>query len=102
MSFFGFKIILGIFFHFLLNLIFKKIAFFNDNISFSKHKKLAVDNKNTLLTGGLSFLVLLFIFFDGNYYLKFFCCSIFIIGIISDLNLINSPVKRLFFQTIIY
>lgn len=101
MSFFGFKIILGIFFHFLLNLIFKKIAFFNDNISFSKHKKLAVDNKNTLLTGGLSFLVLLFIFFDGNYYLKFFCCSIFIIGIISDLNLINSPVKRLFFQTII-
>ena len=100
MSLIGFKVIFGIFFHFFLNLVFKKIVFFNDNLSFSKHKKLAVDNKSTLLTGGLSFLVLFFIFFEGNYYLKFFCCTIFIIGIISDLNVLNSPAKRLFLQAI--
>jgi UDP-N-acetylmuramyl pentapeptide phosphotransferase/UDP-N-acetylglucosamine-1-phosphate transferase len=101
MSLIGLKVIFGIFFHFFLNLVFKKMMFFNDNLSYSKHKKLAVDNKSTLLTGGLSFLVLLFIFFEGNYYLKLFCCLIFIIGIISDLNLINSPLKRLFFQAIV-
>ena len=101
MSLIGFKVILGIFFHFLLNLFFKKMMFLRDNLSYSKHKKLAVDNKNTLLTGGLSFLVLLLIFFEANYYLKFFCCLIFIIGVISDLNLINSPAKRLFLQAIL-
>ena len=101
MSLIGFKVIFGILFHFFLNLVFKRMMFFNDNSSFSKHKKLAVDNKSTLLTGGLSLLVLLFIFFEGNYYLKFFCCLIFIIGIISDLNLLNSPAKRLFLQAIV-
>ena len=101
MSLIGFKVIFGIFFHFLLNLVFKKMTFFNDNLSFSKHKELAVDNKSTLLTGGLSLLVLLFIFFEGNYYLKSFCCLIFIIGIFSDLNLLNSPTKRLFLQAIV-
>ena len=101
MSLLSLKVLFGIFFHFFLNLVFKKLEFFNDNLSFSKHKKLAVDNKNTLLTGGLSFLLLLSIFFEGNYSLKIFCFSIFIIGVISDLNLINSPVKRLFLQAII-
>ena len=101
MSLIGFKILFGIFFHFILNFFFKKLMSFNDNLSFSKHKKLTVDSKSTLLTGGLSFLILLFIFFEGNYYLKLFCGLIFIIGIISDLNLINSPSKRLFFQAII-
>ncbi len=101
MSLIGLKVILGIFFHFSLNMVFKKMMIFNDNLSFSKHKKLAVDNKSTLLTGGLSILLLLFFFFEGNYNFKFFCFLIFIIGIISDLNLINSPLKRLFFQTIV-
>jgi len=101
MSLISLKVLFGIFFHFFLNLVFKKLMFFNDNLSFSKHKKLAVDNKNTLLTGGLSFLVLLFLFFEGNYFLKLFCCLVFIIGVISDLNLINSPAKRLFLQAII-
>lgn len=101
MSLISLKVLFGIIFHFFLNLVFKKLMFFNDNLSFSKHKKLAVDNKNTLLTGGLSFLVLLFLFFEGNYFLKLFCCLVFIIGIISDLNLINSPAKRLFLQAII-
>ncbi len=101
MSLISLKVLFGIIFHFFLNLVFKKLMFFNDNLSFSKHKKLAVDNKNTLLTGGLSFLLLLFLFFEGNYFLKLFCCLVFIIGIISDLNLINSPAKRLFLQSII-
>jgi len=101
MILFSLKIIFGVIFHFFLNLVLKKLMFFNDNLSFSKHKKLAVDNKSTLLTGGLSFLVLLFIFYESNYYLKFFCFLIFTIGITSDLNLINSPVKRIFFQTIV-
>tara|TARA_B100000989_G_scaffold283736_1_gene249881 strand:+ start:1758 stop:2792 length:1035 start_codon:yes stop_codon:yes gene_type:complete len=101
MSLIGLKVIFAVVFHFSLNLVFKKLKFFNDNLYFSNHKKLAVDQKSTLLTGGLSFLVLLFIFFEGNYHLKFFCCLIFIIGIISDLNLINSPLKRLILQAIV-
>ena len=66
MNFFIIKIFLGAIFHFFLNFFFKKINLFKDNLSSSNHKKLAVENKKTLLTGGFSFLILLLLFFEEN------------------------------------
>ena len=94
------KAFFGIVFHFFLNLFFKKIEIFKDDLSSSNHKKLAVNNDNILLTGGLSVLILLFIFLEANYYFKLFCCLIFVIGVISDLNFISSPFKRFIFQAV--
>ena len=95
------KILLGTIFHFFLNFIFKKNKFFIDNQSYSGHKKLAADNKKNLLTGGLSILILFCILILENYQLKLFCVLIFLVGMCSDLNFINSPLKRFIIQTIL-
>ena len=95
------KLFIGTIFHYFLNLIFKKNRFFIDNQSYSKHKKLASKNKNTLLTGGLSFLIIFCVLVPGNFQLKLFCALIFLIGLLSDLNFINSPIKRFIIQTLI-
>ena len=95
------KIFIGTIFHFFLNLFFEKIKLFKDNLSSSNHKKLAVENKKTLLTGGFSILILLFLFFEENFQLKLFCLLMLSIGLVSDLNIINSPIKRLITQTIV-
>ena len=95
------KIFLGTIFHFFLNFIFKKNKFFIDNQSHSNHKKLTADNKKNLLTGGLSILILLCILVTENYQLKLFCILMFLVGLCSDLNFINSPIKRFIIQTIL-
>ena len=95
------KLFVGAVFHYFLNLIFKKNQFFIDNQSYSKHKKLASNNKNTLLTGGLSFLIIFCVLTPENLQLKIFCVLIFLIGLLSDLNFINSPIKRFFIQALV-
>ncbi len=95
------KIVFGSIFHIFLNFIFKRIKFFKDDISFSKHKELATEKKGILLTGGISLLILFCLFFQGNYQLKLFCFFILMIGLLSDLNLISNPLKRFTIQTII-
>tara|TARA_B100001057_G_C22869059_1_gene957910 strand:+ start:1516 stop:2523 length:1008 start_codon:yes stop_codon:yes gene_type:complete len=66
------------------------------------HKKLFyIDKKKTYL-GGLFLLITIFFFiFQGNFILIIPFFLIFLIGLLSDLNLINSPKIRLFFQLIV-
>ncbi len=63
----------------------------------SNHQLFA--NKSVPLTGGI-FIILpvIYIFFFYDFFLILFLTSIFIIGLLSDLNLINSPKKRFFLQ----
>ena len=96
-----FKFLGGTIFHYFLNFIFNKNKFFFDNKSYSKHKKLASNNKNALLTGGLSFLIIFCVLIPENFQFKIFCILIFLIGTISDLNFINSPIKRFIIQAFI-
>lgn len=56
-------------------------------------------NKSVPLTGGI-FIILpvIYIFFSYDLFLILFLTAIFIIGLLSDLNFINSPKKRFFLQ----
>ena len=78
----------------------KKKFLINDS-SYSEHKKLINDSQNVVLTGGLFFILffILFSIFDIN--LLLFIFLIFLIGIFSDLKVINNPNLRLILQSLI-
>ena len=94
------KFLIGCIIHQLINFFCYKKNYLLDNPNFSSHKELT-KNKNLPLTGGIIFLILFFIFVDGFIELKVFGFLIFLIGIFSDLNIINSPKLRFFAQIII-
>ena len=81
------------------NYISKKNQFLTDK-KFNIHKSFA--SKSVVpITGGFIFLTssLLFLNFE-NQYLKIFLIIIFLIGFLSDINYLISPIKRLFLQII--
>jgi UDP-N-acetylmuramyl pentapeptide phosphotransferase/UDP-N-acetylglucosamine-1-phosphate transferase len=96
----AYKLIFGIVFHWIINLLVKKKNFLADDQSSSKHKKLASSN-SSFLTGGLVFCFLFCIFVENLIVLKFFCILIFFTGLLSDLKLINNPYLRLIIQIFI-
>ena len=93
-----------IFFTFFLILIFnylsKKNQFLIDK-KFTLHKSFATKNI-VPITGGVSLLVasLFFLKFDDQY-LKLFLILIFLIGFLSDINYLFSPIRRLILQILI-
>ena len=90
--------ILSVFFIYFVNYFFKKKHYLSNNTG-QIHQKYSEKNY-VPLTGGI-YLLLFFIF---NYYNDFFFLSfltvIFIIGILTDLNIIESPYKRILIQII--
>lgn len=68
-----------------------------------KHQKF-IGFKNVPLSGGFYFVVsciILFYFSNYNYPLSIFLFLIFIVGFISDINLLSSPKLRFLIQTIV-
>ena len=97
-----FKIIIIVLFYFVLNkfLIYKNILL--DKIDISQHKRGVAINKKTPLTGGLIFII--FMFFTPILDDQIFIISILMIyflGLLSDVNILSSPPKRIFFQSLI-
>ena len=83
-------------------LIFKKYKVLQEDISYSGHKKLGKNNKNPILIGGFFLIISLLIFLPKDLsFFKIAAISIFLLGILSDKNIITSPKLRLFFQIII-
>ena len=82
---------------FFLNFIFKKKQFLVDK-KFTPHKSFAM-TKLSPITGGLIFFVgsLIFLSFENDLMI-FFLFFIFIIGFLSDINYLFSPLKRFFLQ----
>ena len=79
--------------------VFKKYEILQENINYSDHKKLGKGNKAPILIGGLFILTSLLIFLPINLiFFKIASISIFLVGILSDKNIISSPKLRLFFQ----
>ena len=65
---------------------------------YSSHKSL-VDNDEVPLSGGIIFLLSLLVFYKHEFYqFKIILLSIFFTGILSDINLISSPIKRILIQ----
>jgi UDP-N-acetylmuramyl pentapeptide phosphotransferase/UDP-N-acetylglucosamine-1-phosphate transferase len=70
------------------------------NYTGDKHQKYT-SFKNTPLLGGIISILFILVYIDFNYLVKFFLTSIFIIGILSDLKILISPIKRLLSQFIV-
>jgi len=83
----------------ILNILFKKLNFCLDNLTYSKHKRLSVSEKIPLTLG---FILIIFScnFFYANFNTVVFYLSIFFLGLFSDLNLLNNAYKKFLFQFI--
>ncbi len=73
--------------------------FFLENNTGEKHKKIT-NNKKIYFFGGLIFTIAIFLT-NINLSFKFFCLSVYFVGLLSDKKYLFSPNLRLFFQSII-
>ncbi len=97
-----FKIIIFAFSYFALNKFFIYKNVLLDKIDISKHKRGVAIEKKTPLTGGLIFVF--FMFFTPILKDQIFVISvimIYLLGLLSDINILSSPSKRIFFQSLI-
>jgi len=86
----------------ILNFFFTKISYLKDKKEISKHKSFISPKFKPPFSGGIFFLITVFIFFPNeDFHLKTFLLLIFLIGFFSDLNILKSPNLRFFFQLIV-
>ena len=91
-----------IFLIFILNFLLIKKNFLIDLREKSKHKQLTGNiNKKVPLAGGIIILLILNFFNFQNFFFLFITSSILILGILSDLDILRSPKKRILIQSII-
>ncbi len=95
------KFIIGLVSHFLVNILFLKNKFLLDDPDYSVHKKFINSNNKVVLSGGLVFLILFLFYTTVSSNLKLFIFLIFLIGIISDLKILNVPSFRFFLQFLV-
>ncbi len=83
----------------ILNIVFKKFNILIDQTGVSSHKSFISGHKTIPLSGGLVFYLVLIFFLPENYkYLNILFFFIFLIGLLSDLNILHSPTLRIIFQ----
>jgi len=84
---------------FIINFLINKIPIFRDKKKISNHKSFTGIKSMPPFSGGIIFLLTLFIFLPNDQYLlKLFCLVIFLIGIFSDIQILKSPKLRFFLQ----
>jgi len=86
---------------FFLNKTLKRTKILIDNINFSDHKKFT-GQKGVPFSGGIFFLIIIFFLSEtfSTYNLIIFT-SIFLLGLLSDLNKITSASKRILLQSVL-
>ncbi len=97
------KLLIFTLFYFFINNLFLKKNVFLDKTETSKHKSKVSTQDKTPLTGGL--IIVLFLFFTPiikDIYFLLAILLIYLVGILSDLNILASPLKRIFFQLFIF
>ena len=88
-----------VFIYALINLMLKKNSFLLDKLETSSHKKNVYSKLNTPLSGGLFFIIFFSIYLiQGNFLFTIFLIAIYLIGLLSDLNLLQSPKRRIIIQ----
>ena len=101
MNFYYIFIILFIFTYF-LNFFLIKNNLLLDSKKISIHKKFVQDRVKVSYVGGLVILVsCIFFWNENNFAFKVFLIFTFILGLLSDLGLLESPTKRFFLQSIV-
>ena len=84
------------------NFVFKKFNILIDQTNISTHKSFIDGHKTTPLLGGFVFFLILVFFLPENYqYFTILIFFIFLTGLLSDLDILHSPLFRIIFQTII-
>ena len=82
-----------------MNNLFLKKNVFLDKTETSKHKSKVSTQDKTPLTGGL--IIILFLFFTPiikDIYFLIAILLIYLVGLLSDLNILASPLRRIFLQ----
>ena len=92
------KFILGIISHKLINFFLLRNQFLLNDPNHLSHKKMINKKSDITLSGGLVFILFFLIFPNTDYNLKFFILSIFLIGLISDLKILDVPSLRFILQ----
>jgi UDP-N-acetylmuramyl pentapeptide phosphotransferase/UDP-N-acetylglucosamine-1-phosphate transferase len=83
----------------ILYFLFKKNSILVDNTHFSLHKKIGKKNKSPIILGGLYILIItVFYFKDINFDIFIIFIIMFVIGLLSDCNIISSSLIRFIFQ----
>ena len=95
--------LLVIFFIFIsLFIILRKINLFIDDVSYSDHKMIGVENRSPVIIGGIYFVI---IFLSFNPFLSIHynmtILSITLLGLMSDKNIFSNPLMRLIIQILI-
>ena len=86
----------------ILNFVFKKYQILIDQTNISFHKSFINGHKTIPLSGGLIFFLILIFFLPEDYkHLNILIFFIFLTGLLSDLNILHSPIFRIIFQIII-
>jgi UDP-N-acetylmuramyl pentapeptide phosphotransferase/UDP-N-acetylglucosamine-1-phosphate transferase len=84
------------------NFVFKKFNVLIDRTNISNHKSFINGYKTIPLLGGIVFFLILVFFLPENYqYFTILIFFIFLIGLLSDLDILHSPFFRIIFQIII-
>mgnify|MGYP001185827732 CR=1 FL=1 len=98
---FFFILILNSTLFYILNLFILKKNLFVDIKNFSSHKQL-INSDAVPISGGIIILLnSLFFNFFNNTFNQFLIFGVFIIGLLADIQKLNSPLKRLTFQLIV-
>jgi len=85
-----------------LNYFLIKNNLFLDSKKISIHKNFVQNRNKVSYAGGLLILIACIFFWkEGNNLFKIFLATIFFIGLLSDLGLLESPIKRFFLQSIV-
>ena len=86
----------------LIYFIFKKFNLFIDNTSFSAHKKIGKENNLPIVLGGVYIITITLIYYPNEFLeTKLIFLLIFILGLMSDKNILINTKLRLFFQIIL-
>ena len=88
-----------LFIFWIINFFLKKNNLFL-NKPIKKHKRL-IPVKNIPISGGGFFLIIILLFTDLQIDTKIICSFVYLLGLFSDLNKVNSPLKRFFFQVLL-
>ena len=93
---------LGIISLLILNYLLIKFNFLLENENKNSHRKIFSTKSQKIQSGGLFFLIILItITFQQNIYLTLTLISMFVLGMLSDINLLSSPKIRFFFQILL-
>tara|TARA_B100001057_G_scaffold485576_1_gene565480 strand:- start:1628 stop:2653 length:1026 start_codon:yes stop_codon:yes gene_type:complete len=88
--------------YFLLNKICLKFNFLIDKKDISDHKKKVITESKTPLTGGLIFIFyFISISFHENHLLLICLITLYVTGLMSDINFLSSPIKRILLQSLV-